>query len=48
MISFFCFVLNTEENFVFKVSLFDYHSDLDVNGCIVRDKRRDELGEKDT
>ena len=36
---FFYFVLNTDENFVFKVSLFDYHSDVNHKGCIVRDER---------
>ena len=45
-ISFF-FVLNTENNLVFKVSLFDYHSDLNHKGCIVRDERRDEIDKKD-
>ena len=31
----------------FKVSLFDYHSDLNHKGCIVRDERRDEIDKKD-
>ena len=47
MISFFYCVLNTEENFVFKVSLFGYHSDLNHKGCIVRDERRDEIDNRD-
>ena len=42
----FYFVLNIEENFVFKVSLFDYLNDLNHEGCIVRDERRDEIDKK--
>ena len=43
----FLFILYTEENFVFKLSLFDYHSDLNHEGCIVRDERRDEINKRD-
>ena len=44
---FFYFVLNTDEIFVFTVSLFDYYSDLNHKGFIVRDERRDEIDKKD-
>ena len=43
---FFYFVLNAEENVVFTVSLFDYHSDLNHKGFIVRDERRDEIDKR--
>ena len=44
---FFYFVLNTDEIFVFTVSLFDYDSDLNHKGFIVTDERRDEIDKKD-
>ena len=43
----FYFVLNIEKNFVIKVSLFDYLNDLNHEGCIVRDERRDGIDKKD-
>ena len=43
----FYFPLSTEDNFAFKVSFFDYHSEVNHKECIVRDERRDEIDKKD-
>ena len=39
-------LLDTEEYFYFSVSLFDYHSGLKHNGCVVRAEKRDGIDKK--